>query len=431
MFDVKRLDELCHLVTDGTHDTPKELSSGVPFIKGIHVKKGRIDFDNCEYISQKDHDKIILRSKPEYGDILLANIGVNIGETGYVSTHIDFSIKNVALFKPNKAIIGCRYLYYLLTTTDVQNQLKNRRSGSAQPFLSLENLRSFSIRYHKSLKVQKKIASILSAFDDLIDNNLKCIKLLEEAAELIYREWFVNLRFPGHESVTIVDGVPEGWNNLAIKDLLKTFIGGGWGNDVGDILHNVQACVIRGTDFAHLRSGNFSLPLRFHKQSNLNSRILEDGDLILEVSNGNLKKVGDVFYFSGFYKDVFDYPVICASFCKLLRPIKLNLGHIVFLKIQEINSSGEMDKYKSPSAAGINNFNLNYFINDCKVLIPDEALMKSFSEIIPPIFNLISILQMEVNKLSQLRDQILPELMDGNLNIESLNLETLKSTENA
>ncbi|WP_332033255.1 restriction endonuclease subunit S [Kaistella sp.] len=187
-WEQKKLAELCNKLTDGTHDSPKLQPSGMPFIKGVHVKQGIIDFENCDYITYEEHQKVIKRSKPERNDILLANIGINIGELGYVKTDDEFSIKNVALLKVNQEAIDSRYLYYNLKNPSQQERLRNHKGGSAQPFLSLETLRGYKIQFHKSNSTQRKIASTLSAYDDLIENNLKRIKLLEEKAFLRYKQ---------------------------------------------------------------------------------------------------------------------------------------------------------------------------------------------------------------------------------------------------
>jgi type I restriction enzyme, S subunit len=93
------LASLCRQVTDGTHDSPKLLTSGVPFVKGKHISSGRINFDECDFISEADHIKVIERSKPERGDTLFSNIG-SVGDCAFVDDDREFSIKNVALFKP-------------------------------------------------------------------------------------------------------------------------------------------------------------------------------------------------------------------------------------------------------------------------------------------------------------------------------------------
>lgn len=122
----KKLDEVCLKVTDGTHDSPKLLKEGIPFIKGKHISNGYIDFKNCDYISYEDHLKVIKRSKPEIGDILFSNIGT-LGSSVYINTNQEFSIKNVALFKPDKNQIIPYFLFYITISPSFQNQMLNKK----------------------------------------------------------------------------------------------------------------------------------------------------------------------------------------------------------------------------------------------------------------------------------------------------------------
>jgi type I restriction enzyme S subunit len=242
-WEQKTLAELCNKLTDGTHDSPKLQTSGIPFIKGVHVKQGIIDFENCDYITYEDHEKVIKRSKPEKNDILLANIGINIGELGYVKTDIEFSIKNVALLKVNPDIIDSKYLYYNLKNPSQQERLRNYKGGSAQPFLSLETLRGYTIKFHKFKITQRKIATILSAYDDLIENNLKRIKLLEEKAQLHYKELMQEMSYSKNK------------REEYIKDCLTFYIGGGWGEEDYKEGFTEPAYVIRGTDIPDAKKG--------------------------------------------------------------------------------------------------------------------------------------------------------------------------------
>lgn len=108
----------------------------------------------------------------------------------------------------------------------------------------------------------------------------------------LYKEWFIHLRFPGHESTRIVDGVPEGWTMVCIGNLLAHEIGGGWGKETPLGRENIPAFVIRGTDIDLFLLGNMhSVPFRYHSESNLLSRILQGGDIIFEVSGGS-KTIG-------------------------------------------------------------------------------------------------------------------------------------------
>jgi type I restriction enzyme, S subunit len=220
---VGTLAQVCSLVTDGTHDTPRPQASGYPLIKAKEIVGGRIDFVSCDHISAGDHERIVLRSRPEIRDTLFAHIGASLGEAAFVNTTRPFSIKNIALFKPNPEVILGRYLYYIVISPEFQGDVKAMRTGSAQPFLSLGQLRSHRIRYHSDLSHQAKIATVLSAYDNLIENNFRRINLLEEMAQRIYREWFVDFRYPGHEDVPLVDSgmgpIPVGWTWKELREL--------------------------------------------------------------------------------------------------------------------------------------------------------------------------------------------------------------------
>ncbi len=219
------LGRVCTLVTDGTHDTPRVIEDGYPLIKAKEITSGWIDFTSCDHISLEEHLKVIARSKPEYGDTLFAHIGASLGATAYVNTVREFSIKNIALFKPNSALINSKYLYYYVRSSHFQNRIKNSRTGSAQPFLSLDMLRNFEIEIIEDKDVQIRVSSILSAYDDLIENNTRRIQILEEMAQAIYREWFVNFHFPGHAGIRMVESelgmIPEGWQKSTIGAICK------------------------------------------------------------------------------------------------------------------------------------------------------------------------------------------------------------------
>ncbi|MGD0613059.1 MAG: restriction endonuclease subunit S, partial [Anaerolineales bacterium] len=202
-LEVTTLKSICTLVTDGTHDTPKTLLDGFPFIKAKQIANGYIDFDDCEFISYEDHLKVISRSKPEKGDTLFAHIGATLGATAYINTDEEFSIKNVALFKPDPEKIDPRYLYYLVLSDEFQARIKNYRTGAAQPFVSLEILRNQSIKYFADITIQRKITVALSNYDDLIEINKHRIRILEQMAQSVYSEWFGSVD---------AKSLPEGWD---------------------------------------------------------------------------------------------------------------------------------------------------------------------------------------------------------------------------
>jgi type I restriction enzyme, S subunit len=218
------MEQVCELVTDGTHDSPRLQKEGVPFIKGKHISGGTIDFSICDFISETDHEEACKRVKPQRGDILFSNIG-SVGDTAVVKDDREFSIKNVALFRPDRRKVDQNYFYYLVLSSEFRSNVMNVRSGSAQPFISLANLRSFEVTYHEDHNVQRRIAGILSAYDELIENNQRRIKILEEMARSLYREWFVHFRFPGHDKVKMVPSplgpIPQGWEVKKLGEVLE------------------------------------------------------------------------------------------------------------------------------------------------------------------------------------------------------------------
>jgi type I restriction enzyme, S subunit len=223
------LASVCSLVTDGTHDTPRPVESGYPLIKAKEIVGGRIDFESCDRISKEEHLRVIARSKPEFGDTLFAHIGASLGEAAFVNTRREFSIKNVALFKPNPALMDARYLYYLVISPAFQALAKGTRTGSAQPFLGLGQLRNHRIKYHSNLATQRRIGEILSAYDQLVENSERRIRVLDRMARALYREWFVHFRFPGHGQTrrvqSVLGDIPAGWEVRELGEILQLHYG--------------------------------------------------------------------------------------------------------------------------------------------------------------------------------------------------------------
>ena len=141
-----KMDIACNKVTDGTHDTPERLKRGMPFITGKHIRAGFIDYDKCDYVDEKVHSEIFKRCNPEIGDVLYTNIGVNFGTAALNTVSYEFSMKNVALLKPNPKYINGEFLEALLNNPKYKlNILNSMGLGGAQQFLSLKQIRSISI----------------------------------------------------------------------------------------------------------------------------------------------------------------------------------------------------------------------------------------------------------------------------------------------
>jgi type I restriction enzyme S subunit len=177
-WQVKTLQELCNKVTDGTHDTPKVLDEGYPFITSEDTINQTVNFDNGKYISEEEHQKIMNRSKPEKGDILFTHIGANTGNVAQVEVDFEFSIKNVALFKPDNQKILSDYLTHYLRSFYVRKFIDRMTQGSGQEFLSLTELNEMPILL-PPIEEQERISEIIGKLENKVENEESSLKQLQ------------------------------------------------------------------------------------------------------------------------------------------------------------------------------------------------------------------------------------------------------------
>ena len=189
------------------------------------IRDGRINLENLNCVSFETFKKWTRRGELKQGDIVFTR-EAPLGEVGLVKEAKNLFLgQRLVLFRANKDVCDNRFLLYALMYYDNKQAIISKGVGSTVLHLRVPECEKITISA-PNLITQRRIADILSAYDDLIENNRKQIKLLEEAAQRLYKEWFVDLRFPGHEHTKIVDGVPEGWGKLHISDVCDT-IGGG------------------------------------------------------------------------------------------------------------------------------------------------------------------------------------------------------------
>ena len=349
--------------------------------------------------------------------IILGRVGAYCGSVEYYPGSFNAS-DNTLITTCNEDLVLYKYAYYLLK----QYKLNNFSGGSAQPLITQSLLKPLKCDIPE-IKIQKRIASILSAYDDLIENNNRRIKILEKMAENLYKEWFVRFRFPGYENSSFVASsigrIPEGFSVLKMQDVIDYHIGGGWGSDVRDKNFECEAFVIRGTDFPYVKEGILSTcPRRYHKIKNYRTRKLEEGDIILEVSGGTAEQpVGRALLVTKDTLRRFGRKLICASFCKLVRLKRNIISPYYFIYwMNFLYSTRIIEKFQLQST-GIINFKFEYFFKKGDILLPPVDLMHIFVGKIKTIKAQIDKLA-EVNEnLTKQRDMLLPRLMSGTLEV--------------
>lgn len=276
------------------------------------------------------------------------------------------------------------------------DKIVSLKNGGAQPNLNAKTIKSLKIRL-PNLPTQRYIASILSAYDDLIENNQKQIKLLEEAAQRLYKEWFVDLRFPGWENTKIVDGVPEGWEKTTISSVssvLRRGISPKYNDNAAFTVIN-QKC-IRQTivDFSESRK---------QEKTFSSEMALIDGDTVIcSTGAGTLGRVGQIF--GSPTNATFD------SHVTLVRTNGRIGAQLLFQSLKD------QQTYLQDSGKGsTNQLELSRTtIAECPVFIPSEPVSKHFEVLVLPIHDLISKISQSILSLQNSKDMMLSKLMNEN-----------------
>jgi len=217
--------------------------------------------------------------------------------------------------------------------------------------------------------------------------------VLFNLARLLFKKWFLHLEAPG-ASGTGQKHLPVGWKQVLFRELVSDYGGGGWGKDMPGQGHSELVRIIRGTDIVRANMGELSeCPVRYIKPSQLQSRELREGDIIIEVSGGGKEQcTGRTAYVTQELLDSFREPLIAASFCKLIRvnPDRMR-PTLVFLSLQHIHTERIMEKYEVQST-GIKNFKFEYFLDHEKMIVPTIQIQDRFDRIVSMIFRLIHVL---------------------------------------
>ncbi len=412
------LQDICELIADCPHSTAKDEGAGYPLIRTPNIGKGRLILEGVHRVSQEVYDKRNLRAVPRAGDIIFAR-EAPAGNAALIMEGQEVCLgQRTVLIRPNPDLVYPPFLVYYILAPEQQYKLLGGANGATVAHINLPIIRKMPVELPK-MAIQIKIADILSAYDNLIENNQKQIMLLEEAAQRLYREWFVDFRFPGHEQVQIINGVPAGWKKVALKELIEKEIGGGWGEDTIKDKHEYPAYVVRGTDLNGLLHGNIKdIPYRYHAKSNLGSRELCDGDIIFEVSGGGKTEgAARTLLIRDELLECYDAPVMCASFCKLIRFKNKAFSQYMYDTFQYLRSSGKTAEYDKRSASSIVNYRWKDFLIQQEIFLPSDKILFLYNSIAENLFYQILTKSKMIEELSHARNRLLPKLMSGEITL--------------
>ena len=378
-WEYKTLDQLGEVSRGRSKHRPRNdpslFGGDYPFIQTADVKAANF------YITEYDttyNEKGLAQSKLWHPGTLCITIAANIADTGILAMDACFP-DSVMGFLPYEGVADVRFVKYCFDI--LQQNCKKISQGAAQDNLSWEKL-STILFPAPPIEVQKRIADMLSAYDDLIENNQKQIKLLEEAAQRLYKEWFVDLRFPGHETTPITDGIPEGWTEGTLVDLAvfkrgKTIT-------KGQVNEGNVPVVAGGLE-----------PAYYHDTPNTDAPVI--------TVSGSGANAG----FTRMY-----YTKVWASDCSY---IDVSVTHDIawiycFLKENKASIDSMQKGAAQPHVYAKD-------LNAMKVVVPCDSLMEQFRTAAEPMFSKIGKLEMQIKMLTEARDRLLPKLMNGEIEV--------------
>jgi len=387
-------------IYDGPHATPKESPDGAVFlgIKNI-TEDGRLDFSEIRHVSEEDLPRWTKRVTPQPGDIVLT----------YEATLHRYAIipegfrgclgRRVALIRPDPKKADSRYLLYYFLSHDWRKVVEGQIiSGATVDRIPLERLPEFPAAL-PNVEAQKCIADVLSAYDELIENNRRRMRFLEEAARLLYREWFVRFRFPGHEHARILDGIPHQWSVYTVDDVCAVGRGAS-PRPIANFMEGEIPWFKIGDATASDSLYVFETQEHVTEDGAKKSITLEPRSLILSNS-----ATCGIPYFTGVRGCVHDGWLHFTNFRRVSR--EFLYCYFYFKRDELVSSVGEGSTQKNLNTTAVGRL---------KVVLPtDDVLRKQFDDAVQPMFSTLFNLTQQKQKLRAARDLLLPRLMSGEI----------------
>lgn len=394
-----KLNDVCSSIYDGDHNAPPKSDTGVPFvtISNIDAADGSIDFSNTAHVPNSYFESLKPERRPRPGDVLYSVVG-SFGIPSLVKDQKPFVFqRHVAILRPNDRIEP-EYLYYSMKSRNFYHWADSVAIGAAQRTVTLGQLREKTIAL-PPLPVQSRIAGVLSAYDKLIENNRRQIKLLEEAAQRLYKEWFVDLRFPGHETTPIHNGIPEGWKRTTVGEIASVNAKSLKASELPRMISYIDlSCASKGHILSVSQYSAQDAPGRAR-------RVARDGSIAWGMVRPSQQSYCLVRHPSPSTVLSTGFAVIDAQavpFSFLYETLAQNsfVSYLVGL------TNGSTYPAVKPE----------HFYN-AEVVTPDEKTLSRFDAAVLPILNGIELREQQIVAAREARDRLLPKLMSGEIEV--------------
>jgi len=225
-----QLQDVCELIIDCEHKTAPTQETGYPSIRTPNIGRGRFILDGVNRVSKETYSLWTKRAVPLPGDLIMAR-EAPVGNVAMIPEGLHPCLgQRTLLIRPDRAKVEPSFLNYFLNGPHVQGLIHSKTNGATVAHLNMKDVRTMDLPPLPPLPIQQRIAGILSAYDELIENSQRRIKILESMARALYREWFVHFRFPGHENHSRVASplgeIPQGWEAIAFTEIADVLSGG-------------------------------------------------------------------------------------------------------------------------------------------------------------------------------------------------------------
>lgn len=379
-----------------------EYDTGLKCIRIQDISQGK-NYDEWGFTetNEKDRKNFLLKKN----DLLIARTGVTVGVSQFIKEDTEAVYNNGTIRLRLEKSLNPRFVYYIFQTKDFLQYIDNISCVATQPNLRIEGLLRFTIPDY-SIEKQNAIVKTLSTFDDLIENNNKRIKLLEQMAENLYKEWFVRFRFPGYENEHFIEDIPSSWSYVQLGDIASFDRGISYSSDEINCDDGINLINLKNVQ----SYGGFRrYGTKQYNGKYKDSQIVVAGDLILGVTDmtQDRRTVGSV----ALIPLLSGTSVISADLVK----VNLKVPNVFFYCMCRY---GFYSNYFSQFANGANVLHLkpNVLLNK-KILLPIAGLIEAFAEKVQPMIDIVDDLNCQNDLLTKQRDMLLPRLMSGKLEV--------------
>ena len=403
----KTLDDVCEFIVDCLHKTAPIQSEGYPSIRTPNVGRGRLLLNGVNRVSEDTYNEWTRRAVPEAGDLILAREApagnVAIIKNGQI---VCLGQRTVHL-RPDRDQVDPDFLCYFLLAPRQQGVLLAGETGATAGHVNMRDIRRLKLGHLPSLSSQYVAGQILSSYDDLIENNRRRIALLEEAARMLYREWFVHFRFPGHEHVKIIGGIPEGWERRPIATLATALRGKSY--------RSVELVENDGQPFVNLkcieRFGGFRASgLKRFKGDHKEKHLVVPGDIVVAVTDMTRDAI-IVAQAARIPKTVGDDGIFSMDLVKVVPNADVQAEWLYSL----LRFSAFPSEVRE-EATGATVLHLKpKFIEAWSAVVPPRMLRNLFASNVRLIYAQQDNLGLQIINLAQARDLLLPRLMNGEI----------------